>query len=601
MSGNYKVPMICFFLILFPLIAFWQLNRSDFITFDDPYYITENAHIHQGVTAETIRWAFTTTREANWHPLTWISHELDIQLFGLKPGWHHLTNLLFHIANTLLLFFVLQRMTKAPWQSGFVAALFAIHPLHVESVAWVAERKDVLSTFFWMLTVGAYAFYVERPRLQRYLAVLTFFALGLMAKPMLVTLPFVLLLLDYWPLQRFEQKGSVFPVQPEADKPAANQKRKKSKKEPARQDIAHEPKPAELKAGWTLIRPLLWEKLPLLILTALSCIVTFIAQQRGGAVRSLEALSPGVRIANSSVSYIVYIAKTIWPTRLAVYYPHPGSWPIWEVAGAVLLLLLITSFVIWKAKRYPFLPVGWLWFAGTLVPVIGLVQIGSQAMADRYTYVPLIGLFIMIAWGIPELLKENPYRKAILSVASAVVLLCLFVLTMTQVGYWHDSFTLYDHALEVTVPNDLIYTNLGVAHEKIGNHQQALADFERAIEYSPNCEQAYDNRGLLRGNLGDHRQAIEDFKKAIEIKPDYSEAWYNLGTAYSILGNHAQAIEAYNRALEFDPGYIKVYYDRSYSYAKIGNRSQAIEDLKIAARFDDESAKATLRNLGMSW
>ncbi|MGA2026242.1 MAG: hypothetical protein ABSH17_04120, partial [Syntrophobacteraceae bacterium] len=400
-----QIPLIYILLTAFALLAYQQLSQCDFINYDDPMYVTKNIHIRDGITTQAIRWAFTAGLAANWHPLTWISHMLDVQLFGLKPRWHHLTNLLFHIANTLLLFFIFHRMTKAPWKSAFVAALFALHPLHVESVAWVAERKDVLSTFFWMLTMAAYIHYVEhrtedgRQRTEdrgrrsedgkrrtedrspfsgirfptsvlRYLAVVIFFALGLMAKPMLVTLPFTLLLLDYWPLQRFEPKKSGQEFRTRVNEPLSANKRKGKlgrKQTPgsgpgqAVQGMVNEEKPAAHKYQWALIRPLLREKIPLFALAALSCIVTYIAQKKGGAVVSIEAFPPGVRIANAFVSYIIYIGKTIWPSNLAVFYPYPGLWAFWQVLGAVLFLGAVTFAVIRTAKRFPYLAMGWLW------------------------------------------------------------------------------------------------------------------------------------------------------------------------------------------------------------------------------------------------
>ena len=329
-SNSRRQLLICLFLTFAVLAAFWHVNRCDFINYDDEDYITENSHIQNGITTEGIQWAFTTSHAANWHPLTWLSHMLDCQLFGLKPGRHHLTNVFFHIANTLLLFLILNRMTRALWQSAFVAALFALHPLHVESVAWVSERKDVLSTFFWMLTMGTYIYYVERPALQRYLPVLIFLALGLMAKPMLVTLPFVLLLLDYWPLQRFRQKRSAQEIQTDSHRPVSVDKQKgTAKKKYAEKIEAEAEKPAAYKYQWVLIRPLLWEKIPLFALTALSSIVTYVAQQKGGAVASIEAFPLSDRIANAFVSYVIYIRKMIWPNDLAIFYPHPGLLPAW--------------------------------------------------------------------------------------------------------------------------------------------------------------------------------------------------------------------------------------------------------------------------------
>jgi hypothetical protein len=606
-----QIPLIYLFLTLITLMAFWRVSQCDFINFDDPEYVAENVYIQNGITLQAIRWAFTTAYSANWHPLTWMSHMLDIQLFGLKPQWHHLTNLLFHIANTLLLFFVLHRMTKAPWKSAFVAALFAIHPLHVESVAWVVERKDVLSTFFWMLTMGAYTHYVEHPKLKNYLAVFAFFALGLMAKPMLVTLPFVLLLLDYWPLQRFEQKKPALEIRSEASRQgvrggereplSANKRKGKSAKKRAGQGIMKQQKPADHKYQWALIHPLFLEKIPLFALAALSSIVTLIAQQTVGAVKSIDAVPLGVRIANAFVSYIIYIWKTIWPIGLAVYYPHPGLWPLWQVGGAFILLGVVTLMVIRTAKRFPCLAVGWLWFAGTLLPVIGIVQVGEQAMADRYTYIPLIGLFVMAAWGIPELWKKWRYCKQALVASPALILLCFLIVTWTQVGYWRDSITLYDHTLNVTSHNDLILCNRGSAYAKLGNHQQAIEDYNRAIEINPGYAMAYYNRGTSCTNLGNLRQAIEDYNRAIEISPEYADAYANRGATYAMLDDLRQAIEDLDKAVKINPGYADAYKNRGIVYDELGNQKQAIESMITAARLDNEDAKNYLRGHGVNW
>ncbi len=627
MSTKKQLLLIYLFLAVATLLAFWQVNRCDFIDYDDPSYVTENIHIRHGITTEAIRWAFTTGHCSNWHPVTWMSHMLDVELFGLKPRWHHLTNLLFHIANTLFLFFVFHRMTKTTWQSAFVAALFALHPLHVESVAWVAARKDVLSTFFWMLTMGAYVHYVEHPRFRSWLAVFAFFALGLMAKPMLVTLPFVLLLLDYWPLQRFEQKTPAREIPVEINKPAPANKRKgeSSRKHPV-QAIVQDAKPADRRYQWALVRPLLIEKMPFFALAALSSIVTFIAQQKGGAVASLEGIPPGVRIANAFVSYIIYIGKTIWPENLAVLYIHPGWWPLWQVLGAVLLLIAVTLIVIREAKRFPYLATGWLWFTVTLVPVIGIVQVGLQALADRYTYVPLIGLFIMAAWGIPELFKNWRYRKEVLTALPALIFPCLFIFTWTQAGYWRGNITLFDHALEVTIDNYVIQEHRGIAYAKLGNYRRAIEDYDRAIEINPQYSEAYNNRGVAYGKLGNYRRAIEDYDRAIEIDPecvlsyvyrgaaylelanpgqalpDYDRAiaidpenpdgYANRGAAYDKLGNYRQAISDYDRAIEINHEYAWAYNGRGASYAKLGNRSQAISDYDKAIEIKPEYAEA---------
>jgi lipoprotein NlpI len=595
-----KIPIILLFLATVTLLAFWQVNHCEFIDYDDDVYVTGNSHVQDGITIEGIRWAFTTGHANFWHPLTWISHMLDVQLLGLSPRGHHLTNLLLHIANTLLLFLVLYRMTNAHWQSAFVAALFALHPLHVETVAWVAERKDVLSTFFWMLTMGAYLFYVERPGLLRYLAIVLFFVLGLMSKPMLVTLPFVLLLLDFWPLHRFEQKKPALDIRQEVKEPASEERRKgKSKKKHAvkgtvktLQLATKTAQPAEVNFPWERIRPLLWEKIPLFALTVLSSIAAFIAQQKGGAVGSIEAFPLSERFSNALVSYILYIAKMIWPSNLTFLYPHPGSWPIWQVLGAVFILITATFLAIRWAKRYPFLPVGWLWYVGTLVPVIGLVQVGSHGRADRYTYVPLIGLFMIAAWGIPELLKRWRFRKEVLVALSAVSLVGLFMVTWTQVGYWKNSITLFDHALNVTDDNGLIHNNRGAVYSRLGYYARAIEDFNRAIEIYPKDAVAHNNRGIAYGNLGNRTQAIEDFNRAIEIDAKYAAAHNNRGNAYGNLGNHTQAINDFNRAIEIDPKDAVAHNNRGIAYGNLGNRTQAIEDFDRAIEIDAKYAAA---------
>ncbi len=669
MIKNKQVLLIFVLLTALTLAAFWQVYQCNFISYDDPIYVTENIHIIHGITIQTIRWSFATGYASNWHPLTWMSHTLDVQLFGLNPRWHHLTNLLFHISNTLLLFFVFHRMTKAPCKSAFVAALFALHPLHVESVAWVSERKDVLSTFFWMLTMAAYISYVEhrtedgRRRTEdgkkwtgilrfpssvfRYSAVLIFFALGLMAKPMLVTLPFVLLLLDYWPLRRFELNPPTFLKGGRGDfkvqasrstlaEPVSTKKEKgKSREKSTGRNVVQKGNPGDRMSQWALIRPLLLEKIPFFALAALSCIVTYLAQKEGGSVVSIEGIPAGARIANAFVSYIIYMGKTIWPNNLAVFYPHPGSLPLWQLSGAALLLIAVTLVAVLEAERIPYLAFGWLWFAGTLVPVIGIVQVGAQAMADRYTYVPLIGLFVVAAWGIPELLKNWRYRKEALFASSALVLACLFIVTWTQVGYWNNSISLYDHALKVTGNNDTILNNRGVAYRQLGNLRHAISDYDGAIEINPKNVEVYINLGITHGKLGDHRQAIEDFDRAIGIDPGHVEAHFNRGIAYDKLGKHGQAIENFDRVIEIDPEHIEAYFSRGVAYGELGNhrraiedfsrviglnpedgrayfnravafgelgnRGQAIEDLKTAARLGSEEARNFLLGEGLRW
>lgn len=384
-------------LILATLAVYWQVGAHEFVYYDDDIYVSQNRHIQSGLTSQSIAWAFTATHASNWHPLTWLSHMLDYELFGLDSGRHHLTNVFFHIANTLLLFIVLRGMTGESRRSGFVAALFALHPLHVESVAWLSERKDVLSTFFWMLTMWSYAKYAERPSAGRYAPIVAFFILGILSKPMIVTLPFVLVLLDYWPLRRIQLDDAG--------------------------------------GSWRSLVDfrLILEKTPLFALAAASSIVTFIAQRAGGSVKSLVHFPLDVRVANALVSYFAYIGKMFYPFHLAVLYPHPGRPPLWQIAGAGALFISISALAVRGFRRHTNVSVGWFWYVGTLVPVIGFVQVGNQAMADRYTYIPFIGIFVIIAWGVPELAKRWPRLKVGTVPAAAMVLAVLFVTTFFQV------------------------------------------------------------------------------------------------------------------------------------------------------------------------
>jgi tetratricopeptide (TPR) repeat protein len=456
-----------------------------------------------------------------------------------------------------------------------------------------------------------------------------------MAKPMLVTLPFVLLLLDYWPLQRLESKKSPQEIRAEASKqgagnPAsagvtssrrrsggerkplsATKKKGESGKMRTGQGIAQSSvlvTPEVLNPGpqSSALRPLLREKIPLFALAALSCIVTYVAQEKGGSVLSFERIGPDLRIANIFVSYIIYIAKSIWPINLAVYYPHRGSWPLWQVLGAVLLLIAVTISVIRTAKRFPYLTMGWLWFTGTLVPVIGIVQVGTQAMADRYTYIPLIGLFVMAAWGIPELLKKwqptrfpTPRKKALFG-SSAILLLSFSIVTWIQVGYWRNDIALYDHSLKVAGPSDVIYRNRGFAYGKLGNKRQAISDFDRAIEINRKYLDAYNNRGIAYSELGNYRQAISDYDRAIEINPEYARPYINRGAAYSELGNQRQAISDFDRAIEINPESAEAYINRGATYGKLGDQRQAISDYDRAIEINPGYAEA-YNNRGVTY
>ena len=528
--------MICLGLAILTVIVFWSLKNCDFINLDDNIFVYENAYVQSGLNWNSIGQAFSSelVEKSGWCPLTWLSLMLDYQIFGINPKGFHLMNLLFHVMNTILLFLVLRRMTKKLWPSAFVAALFAIHPLHVESVAWISERRDVLSTFFWMLTMGAYSYYVEHPGLRRYSLVLLFFVLGLMAKQMVVTLPFVLLLLDYWPLQRFQAITPDHKIQSEVFKSVTSEEVKK---------------PADPEYKWSLIYPLLWEKVPLFFLTILFSIMTYVAAQSVGFIYS-EYIPLFVRIGNAFVSYSAYMGKMIWPSNLAVLYPYPELLVTWHVLGSVLLLISITLAVIWRVKKSPYLATGWLWYIGTLVPVIGIVQLSAQAMADRYAYIPLTGLFIMVAWGVPDLLKKWNYRKEILVASSALSILCLSIVTWTQVGYWQNSITLYDHTLKVTDDNWALYNNRCIAYVDLGNYSQAIDDCSRGLEIRPGDVDTYISRGIAYAGLGNFKQAFEDYGRAIDIRPDFATAYYNRGFLYINQGNNISGCRDAQKACE---------------------------------------------------
>ena len=560
MDRRHSAFVVILFLTIATVAVFWQVRNYEFIILDDGKYVTENSHVQDGLTWESLVWAFTTTHANFWHPLTWISHMLDCQLYGLDPGGHHFTNLLIHIANTLLLFLVLERMTGAIWPSAFVAAMFALHPLHVESVAWVAERKDVLSTFFCVLTMGSYVRYVERPRVSRYMLVLLLFAFGLMAKPMLVTLPFVLLLLDYWPLGRFQFGKPSHDIRAQAQKSGRPNNQRSS------------------------FFRLVLEKLPFFALAAVSCIVAFLAQEYGGALRVLSLFPIEVRIANAVISYASYIGKTIWPLHLAVFYPHPGTLPMWRIAGACLLLVCISVPVIRAAHRAPYLTIGWLWYLGTLVPVIGLVQVGDHAMADRYTYVPLIGLFIMIAWGSRDILKGWRYRKIVLPISTGVLLCASMISTGLQVRHWQNSTTLFEHALDVTADNSMAHTNLGVVLAGQEKLDEAIAHYSQALRIKPDHLEARINMGAALAAQDKLDEAIAHYSSALHIKPNFAGAHYNLGNALAAQGKIADAIAHFQEALRIEPNDAEVNNNLGIALAKQGKTEEAITHFQEALR-----------------
>jgi tetratricopeptide (TPR) repeat protein len=538
-------------LVVVTLAAFRGLDAASFILYDDNGYVTENNHVKAGLAGQSIAWAFTTGAQANWHPVTWLSHMTDVSLFGLDPGKHHLMSVAIHAANAVLLFLVLFRMTGASWRSGFAACLFAIHPLHVESVAWIAERKDVLSTMFWLLTLLSWLRYLDVKTPARYAATLACYALALMAKPMPVTLPFTLLLLDYWPLHR------------------------------------------------TPRAPLWREKLPLFAVAAASCVVTFAVQQRAGAVQTLSAMTFSERVANALSAYASYLAKTFRPESLAVFYPYPDSLGLftWRVAAALAVLGGITA-LAWRLRRTaPYLAVGWLWYLGTLVPVVGLVQVGGQAMADRYTYVPLIGIFIAVAWGLAELGRgSRAFRYAAVAVACAS-LPALGAVTHRQVGYWAGDVPLFRHAIAVTSANWLAHNNLGRGLFAQGRIDEAVVEYTEALRISPGYADAHYNLGLARARSGRPQEAIGEFEEALRLKPDFAAAHNNLGGVLAGVGRPEAAIEQYQLAIRLDPDNAEAPYNLGNALFAQGRFDAAIEQYVRSVALAPDRAEAH-NNLG---
>jgi type IV pilus biogenesis/stability protein PilW len=543
---------VCGLLLLAVVLVFGQTVEFGFVNYDDNDYVYDNPHLAHGLSAGGIVWALTTNYVYNWHPLTWLSYLADYQLSGLAPWECHLMNVLLHAAAVIVLFLVLRRMTGDLWPSAFVAAVFAIHPLRVESVAWIAERKDVLSGLFFMLTLAAYVGYVRRPfSLARYLAVLALFALGLMAKPMLVTLPFVLLLLDYWPLGR------------------------KS-------------------LGWWR---LVVEKLPLLALSVVSCRVTFVAQTL--AIKPLDFIPFSSRIGNALVSYAVYVRQFFYPVGLAVFYPHAVSrLPSWQIAGALLLLAGVSVGAVAWRRKCPYLLVGWCWYLGMLVPAIGLVQVGSQSMADRYTYLPQIGLAIALAWGAKCSLGSWPYRTWLWGILAALAVTVLIGCARWQTSYWRDSETLWTRDLECAPPSEIAYVNLGAALEKQGRLDEAIARYRAALGINPRYTEAYTNLGIALTAEGKEDEAIVEYQKALDISPDYAHARYNLGLAYYNQGRWDDAIAQFRWALRLNPDHADSHNNLGNALTRQGKLDQAIEEYRRAVDVKPNYARAHY-NLGV--
>jgi tetratricopeptide (TPR) repeat protein len=563
-----KVLFVSLCLIVAIIIAYAQASNFDFVDFDDGSYITENSHVQEGLTVESIIWAFTAFHSANWHPLTWFSHMLDCQLYGLNPMGHHWTNVQFHIANTLLLFFIFFKMTGALWRSAFVAALFALHPLHVESVAWVSERKDVLSTFFGLLMIIAYYRYVKLPCLKNYMLVIILFSLGLMAKPMLVTFPFVLLLLDYWPLKRFKLINNG--AQPDGTPVFVRQ------------------------PSFRLVL----EKVPLFIMVVISSILTFLAQQSENALVPLESLSVKTRIANALISYISYVLKAVWPRNLAVYYPHPvDTLPFWQICGAALLISTACIWAIRTSKKYPYIAVGLFWYLGTLLPVIGLVQVSDQAMADRYTYIPLIGLFIIVAWGVSDLLVKWHYRKIFFGVSVVIILSALTARTFSQASHWRNTITLFENAVKVTENNYRALNNLGNALVDKGKYDEAVLHFTEAIRINPQKTDARNNLASVLFLQGNADEAIIYYNEILNTHPQETDTRNNLANVLFSQGKPNEAIFHYNKILQTNSEYADVHCNLAYVLSTQGRFEEAELHYREALRIDPKYLKAHY-NLG---
>ncbi len=586
-------------LALVTAAVFWPVRHNDFINYDDPVYVTENPRVQAGLTWSGIAWAFGNIRgeQTYWHPLSWVSHMLDCQLFGLNAGAHHLINLLFHTLNTVLVFLVFRRLTDAFWRCVVLAALFGLHPLQVDTVAWVTERKNLLSACFGLLCLWAYGRFAEcrmqnaecrnlqqeasttrhAPRITHhvsryYLLSLSFFALGLMSKPAVVTWPFVMLLLDYWPLGRMQ------------DAECRGQ--------------SHASRFTHHVSRARLLR-LLVEKLPFFVLAGISSLVTVVAHRGLGVLDSTTNLPVAARIDNAAVSYVRYLGKAFWPAKLAVLYPYPEAWPLGTVSACGVLLVAVTVLVVMAVRSRPWLLVGWFWFLGTLVPVIGLVQVGAQAMADRFAYLPLIGLFLAVVWQVPELATSWRSRRLVLGLATAAALVLCGSLTRRQLGYWKDSVTLLEHTVAVTKDNFVARNNLAVALFSQGRFEEAIHHAREALRVRPGYAEAHSNLGLGLGNLGHLDEAIAEFREALRISPQFSRAHYNLGAALERQGHRDQAILACQEAIRLKPDFVEARYSLALALALKGALDEAINQYETVVALAPGHVQAHY-NLGVA-
>jgi len=583
-SNRVITGIVSVFLLGLVGAVFGQTLLHEFVTYDDSDYVYENPKITNGVTLGGIQWAFTHVHANNWHPLTTISHMLDCQLYGLQPGGHHFTNVVLHTAATILLFLALWRLTGACWPSAFVAAVFAIHPLHVESVAWVAERKEVLSGVFFMLILWSYASYARRPESSpgRYLLVLTLFALGLMCKPTLVTVPFVLLLLDYWPLRRL----AIRPLASKTSLSARTQRADRRADNPTR-------------GGQVPIQNLLAEKAPFFVLSAASCLATLLAQ--GGALQTTRQLTFGDRIGNALVSYVTYLGQMIWPAGLALFYPYPEGNLAQAILAAFVLLIISVVFFLWRGK-YPFLLIGWLWYLGMLVPMIGLVQVGAQARADRYTYLSQIGLYLLVTWGIMELSVGWRRRREALVAMALLIVAGLGARSYFQTSSWRNSETLWRQSLANTSNNYVAYNNLGRALTLQGRLDEAVVNFRQALEIcGAVCADVHNNLGHALSRKGEWADAIASYRAAIRTWPTAPNPHNNnnLGISLAKVGKTDEAIEQFNEALRLDGEYADAHRNLAVLLLQLGRHDEASVHLREALRLEpgDENVKGLLQEL----
>jgi len=564
--AGYKIDILAIlsFIILIVLI-YWQVNDFEFISLDDYLYVVNNDHVHKGLSVESISWAFSLSKQGegtNWHPLTWISHMMDYQFFGLNPGMHHLMNVFFHIVNTILLFTAMRVMTGSLWRSAFVAALFAVHPVNVDSVAWIAERKNLLSTAFWFLTMIAYFFYVRKPDITKYVLVIVPFCLGSLAKPMLMTLPFVLLLLDYWPLSRIE-----------LPKPGVGMKHWRT--------FCHD------------VTRLVIEKVPLFIISSIFIYATVLSLEYSKTIAATQITPIDLKIKNAIVSYIIYMQKMVYPIDLTVFYPFPDMVPMWQVMGSLTFIVIITTVVMINVRRYPYLIVGWLWFLGSLLPVIGIIQAGLwPAIAERWAYIPYIGLFIICVWGCADVMQNMRYQKIIIPITVLGIVSVLAVMAWRQVGYWKNDITLFSHSLAVDPDNYVAHVNLGNVYARNRAEGEAIFHYQEALRIHRNDVLALSNLGRLYNEIGEKGKSIWFYSEILHYDPSNIDAHYELGSMYAQIGRFDEAASHFSSVVRFDPSDARAYYNLGIIYTEKGDLNMSEKYFAFSAKLAPEDPEA---------